>query len=100
MGEQVTVYKEISAENVFSDPLTIKKGDFQFFLRGTWTATVVVQMKPYPGEDDFFTVDRLFTANGIWIAENGLDDCQVRFGVQTGDFGAGTVQGRLNQTVE
>lgn len=97
--KHITESKEITAENVYSTALTIQRGTFEFVLYGTWSATVVFEKK-YQDDDNWYRAEKTFNANGVWIGENEVEECQVRFGVPTGLFGSGTVEGRITQTYE
>lgn len=89
----------LTAENTFSDPITARKGTIELALSGTWVATVSVQ-KRYRDETTWFTIDRKFTGNGVWIGENEIDDCDIRFGIETGNYTSGTVVGHICQITE
>ena len=87
--------KDITAQNIFSDALVIKKGVFNLSLSGTWVATVHVQRSFDTATPDWKDVDS-FTVNVERIAlepERAL----YRFGVKTGNYTSGTVVGRLGQ---
>jgi len=89
--------KTITAQNTYSSAVVMRRGYFEFALYGTWDATVVVE-KRYGGNSNWFRSGTTFTGNGVWIGDNQVDDCEVRFGVPTGSFTSGTVYGHLAQT--
>lgn len=88
--------KSITAENSFSDAITLTKGGFNLSLSGTWVATVYVQRK-FSYDDTAWLDVEFFTSNGEYSAYEYEDDVQYRVGVKTGDFTSGTVNVRLSQ---
>lgn len=88
------VSKSITAENQFSDRLTLR-GYFNFSLSGTWTATVTVQ-RSFDGGSTWFDV-KTFTANTEEYGFEPESGVLYHFGVKTGAFGSGTIVGRMSQ---
>uniref|UniRef100_A0A6M3J228 Uncharacterized protein n=1 Tax=viral metagenome TaxID=1070528 RepID=A0A6M3J228_9ZZZZ len=86
--------KSIAAENTFSDKMKLH-GKFVFRLRGTWSATVVLQRS----EDEGTTWDDVdsYAANTVLVGEEIERGIYYRFGVKTGGYTSGTVAGRLSQ---
>jgi hypothetical protein len=89
------ITKSITAQNTFSDELTVTNNNFNFSLSGTWVATVTVQRKFY-NESDWLDVEE-FTSNIETVGYEPEKNAQYRFGVKTGDFTSGTVVGRLGK---
>ena len=81
------VTKEITAQNTFSDRISVK-GNFSISIAGTFVATVTVQ-RSFDAGSSWADVDT-FTAP---IETIGFDPIGVnyRIGVKTGDFTSGTV---------
>ena len=84
----------IVAEDTFSNPLSIRGGQFNFSLWGTFVATVVVQ-RSFDGGTTWLDVDT-FTAP---TEEVGMEatGALYRAGVKTGAFTSGTANVRLSQ---
>lgn len=96
MSDLVTT-KSITAENTFSDAITLIGKNFNFSLSGsTWVATVHVQRK-FSYDDTTWLDVGSFTANGEYAGYEPEEDVQYRFGVKTGGYTSGTVVGRLSQ---
>lgn len=88
------VTADITAENIFSDPLELRH-QFNFSLSDTWVATVHVQRS---FDDGVTWVDvEAFTANVEEVGYEPESGVLYRFGVKTGNFTSGTVKGRLSQ---
>ena len=88
------VTADIIAQNTYSDEVEMR-GYFNFSLSGTWTAVVFVQ-RSFDSGSTWLDVES-FTEN---TQQKGLEPeggVLYRFGVKTGGFGAGTVEGRLSQ---
>jgi len=81
-----TVTKSITAENTFSDGLSLR-GDFSFSLSGITDSTVTVQ-RSFDGSTwaDVDTFTSPYEGNGY----EGVG-AQYRAGVKTGDYGTDTV---------
>ena len=85
------VFKQISAENTFSDSVHIyEKNKFHFSLSGTWVATVHLQRK-YRG--NWYDVES-FTSNVEKVGEPALSE-DYRFGVKAGNYTSGSIEGRI-----
>lgn len=86
----------LTAENTYSDSVTIVKGKFNFSLSGTWVATVYVQ-RSFDNGSNWLDVDS-FTTNCQMIGEE-TEYCGslYRFGIKTGGYTSGTVVGRISQ---
>jgi len=91
--------KSITAQNTFSDAISLKSGG-QLILTGTWTATVTVQeydegsaawVDVTNNSGTAFTA----TANGTYSIAPGGFSGKYRFGVKTGGFTSGTVVGTI-----
>lgn len=88
----------VSAENTFSRVLTMKFGGV-LTLEGTWSATVSLYRIGSDGNRVPVTGNTgtpvTFTGNGTYaIAPSGVA-AQYQWGVATGNFTSGTVQGML-----
>lgn len=88
------VTKNISAEDVFSDPIVIK-GRFNLSLSGTWVAIVHLQ-RSFNNGNTWLDVDAI-TFNTEEGGEEPEYNMQYRFGVKAGNYTSGTVAGRLSQ---
>lgn len=84
----------ITAQNTYSD-IVYLAGKFNFSLSGTWSATVYVQ-RSFDNGVTWLDVTS-YTENGEYIGEEPERDVQYRFGVKTGGYTSGTVNGRLSQ---
>lgn len=94
--------KQITAQNQWSDPLTMADGVVTFVMQGTWDATVKFQVRPLTDVNDAAWAD----ANTGWTTMGTTDEAdpvrtsvqlsgewQVRFGVDTGGWNSGTLNG-------
>jgi len=87
MADSVT--KSISAENTFSDPIRVDKGEFDLSISGTFVATVTVQRcRTSAGtyldiEEHTAPAEKYGKCSGSWY---------YRAGVKTGDFTSGSVE--------
>ena len=90
MANEVTA--SITEEDTFSDPLSVR-GLFDFSLSGTWTATVTLQRSFDDGTTWLDVAE--YTSNVEEYGTQATGAVKYRFGVKTGDFGSGTVVGRL-----
>ena len=81
------VTKSISAENTFSDALSLR-GDFSISIGGLSDSTLTVQ-RSFDGGSNWADVDTFTSA----YEGNGYDavGAQYRAGVKTGDYGSDTV---------
>jgi len=86
---------ELSSENVFTKPICLAKGYFNFSLSGTWQATVTVQ-RSFDDGDTWHDVEQ-FTSNGEYVGYEPEENVYYRFGVKAGDYVSGTIIGRLAQ---
>lgn len=93
------VLKTITAQNEFTDALTVQEGkSFLIIIEGTWTATLTLQERS--GEDDSWR-DVTFqdgtliqfenNVNTSTNIQNHLQQMQFRLGVKTGDFTSGSI---------
>ncbi len=89
------VTANITAENIFSDPLNVLKGPFHFSLTGTWVATVHVQRSDDAGVS--WADVESFTENGQYPGFEALNNIRYRAGVKTGNFTSGTVVVKISQ---
>lgn len=89
------VTKSITAENTFSDGALFVAGDFNFSLSGTWAATVWVQ-RSFDKGVTWMDVES-FTSNIERIGTAVENNILYRFGVKTGGFTSGTIEGQLRQ---
>lgn len=89
-----SVAASITAQNTFSDGIDLARGTALFRLRGTWAATVHLQLS-----DDGTNWDDVDSraVNGAWVFDVPHAGLQYRFGVKTGNFTSGTVAGRISQ---
>lgn len=87
--------KDITVENTYSDWVNMPAGMWNFALWGTWVATVTVQTSFDEGTT-IIDVDT-FDENGVYLGECPETGVWWRFGVKTGDFTSGTVEGRLSR---
>lgn len=88
MADPVSVSASITAQNTFTDWLTLNKGErYSVAIGGTFSATVTVQREFTGGA--VHDIDSKSAADVI----DGVSPCQcsVRVGVKTGDFTSGTV---------
>lgn len=85
----------ISAENTFSSPLILERGDFNFSLSGMWSAKVVVQ-RSFDKGSTWLDVEE-FLENGEYVGYEPEENVYYRFGIKSGDYTSGTVIGRLAQ---
>ena len=83
----------ISAQNTFSTPIYIK-GDFNFSLWGTWSATVFVQ-RSFDEGTTWLDVEEL-TDNSELIGYEP-EGANYRWGIKTGGYTSGDANGRLGQ---
>ena len=81
------VTKSISAEDTFSDALSLR-GDFSISIGGLSDSTLTVQ-RSFDGGSNWADVDTFTSA----YEGNGYDavGAQYRAGVKTGDYGSDTV---------
>jgi len=86
---------ELSSENVFTEPIRLAKGYFNFSLYGTWQATVTVQRSFDEGNTWGDVKD--FDENGEYVGYEPEENVLYRFGIKTGNYISGTVKGRLAQ---
>ena len=87
----MNVTKTISAENIFSDSLSVPANQFSISVSGTFVATVTLQ-KSYDGTN-WNDVEQ-FTYASEWIATEP-EGASYRIGVKTGDYTSGTITVRL-----
>ncbi len=86
---------EMTGENQFSDELTVL-GNFNFSLISSSFVGIVTIQRKFPGDVAFrdiktytgSTEDRDFEPEGA----------QYRYGIKTGDYTSGTIDGRLRKT--
>lgn len=88
------VIKSISAENVFSDAIALS-GQFNFSLSGNWVATVHMQRSFDAGVT--WTDVGTFHINTEQVGNEPETGVEYRFGVKTGNFKRGPIDGRLSQ---
>jgi hypothetical protein len=93
MGFNKVVIKSISAENEFSEPVLISSGEANFSLSGTWTATVHLQRR-LPQSTTWGDVAS-YVSNGEFVGREPEENVLYRFGVKTGNYSSGTVEGRI-----
>ena len=86
---------ELSGENVFSEPIRLAKGYFNFSLSGTWSATVTIQ-RSFDDGNTWHDVEQ-FTSNGEYVGYEPEENVFYRFGVKAGDYTSGTIIGRIGQ---
>lgn len=89
--------KNISAENIFSDPITLGQSGGVLTLTGTWSATVKLQRKDVLGNWSDVTNNAgsaiSFTDDGTFTIFEPTGNADYRFGVDSGDYTSGTVVG-------
>jgi len=93
----MTVYVEavITAENTFSGTVRLR-GNFHLSLSGlTDTGTVVHVQRSYDGGSTWKDIEK-FTKDAEVIGEEA-EGAHYRFGVKTGNYVAGPIEGRLAQ---
>ena len=86
--------KSITAQNTYSDPIAVVEY-FNISLSGTWTGTVTLQRSFDNGSTwrDVATFDENTETIGMEPEAGVL----YRFGVKTGEFGSGTIVGRISR---
>lgn len=88
----------LSAQNTFSKVLTIKNGGV-LTLEGTWVATVSLYRIGSDGNRVSVTSNTgtavTFTANGTYAISPASVAAQYQWGIATGNYTSGTVQGML-----
>ena len=87
----MSVTKDITTENDFSDPLMVCAGYFSISVQGTFVGKVTLQ-KTYD-ETNWRDVE-VFTSSG---EHYGLEPegSKYRIGIKTGDYNSGSVKVRL-----
>jgi hypothetical protein len=85
----VQVFKTITAENQFTDPIRIMNHG-SITVSGTFTANVHLQMRPYAASDWVDTGDDPLTVPCHKAIED-YSRYEYRAGVPTGSFGIGSV---------
>ena len=93
MAQMERAYKEIGAQNIFSDPIYIANDSkVTLTLGGTFVGTVTLQVKTIREGSSWIDVDTQ-TGTGRWNLDSGGD--MWRFGVKTGEYTSGTVEGTI-----
>jgi hypothetical protein len=88
------VIKSISAENTFSDPITVGCGYFKIYIWGSsFSATVSLQTTPDDGVT--WITAKTYTGKSVDV---GLDPTggKYRLGIETGNYTSGTVNVKIN----
>lgn len=92
-----SVTKAVTAENMFSDWLSVDKGQrFSLDIYGTFTANVTLQ-KTYDGGTTIIDEPTVRTAPYSEISLPLAEGTQYRIGVKTGGFTSGTANVRLGR---
>jgi len=85
------VTKSIGVQNIFSDWLFVK-GYFNWSLWGTWVGTVTLQRTFDGGSTQ---LDVTTSAANTESIKHEPEGAYYRFGIKTGDYTSGTLQGRI-----
>jgi len=83
----------ISAQNTFSDELVINER-FNFSLISTAFVGIVTLQRRFNSSDSWRDVDTFTTDFEGWDIQPG--GAQYRFGVKTGEYTSGSIEGRLS----
>jgi len=81
--------KTISAQNIFTDALTVRGGQFDISISDVSDSTVTVQRRR-SGESTWLDVEAFTSDAERTGAVSGAWD--VRAGIKTGDYGSDTVE--------
>jgi hypothetical protein len=88
----MSITKEITAQNTYSDSIDISADYFSVSVQGSFTATVTLQ-KSYDGGTTWHDVDT-FTSAGEYVGLEG-EGAKYRIGVKTGEYTIGTINVRI-----
>lgn len=85
---------DITAQNTWSDWLVVPAGyDFSVSIKGTFSATVTVQLQENDGDTTYVVLRDDITESGLFPSLRPLNKgAKIRAGVATGDYTSGTVE--------
>lgn len=85
--------KTITAQDTFSDPVTVAAGmTVDVGIAGTFTANVVVQCRRPDFDSNNWNTVATYTSAGRYSSTPHGSNWEYRVGVETGGFTSGTIQ--------